>query len=293
VSSAGRGRSAASPADGLLADRIALVTGGASGIGRASAKMFASEGARVCVADIDAEGAESVAAEILEAGGEAFVCAADVTRVEDNEAMVGQTVERFGALHVAHLNAGVTQGSTILGGDVEVWDRVVAINLRGVFLGMRAAAPALIEAGGGVIVVTASVAGLLGSVGMPSYFASKHGAVGLVKAAAAEFAEHGIRVNAVCPGIIDTPILGPAHGVKEITQGLLARGHLLGRVGEAEEVATVVTFLASDKAAFVTGAAVAVDGGMSAAAGRRGEDDPEAKARFEQVLEGLGEKAKA
>lgn len=293
MTAAARGRSGASSAEGLLADRIALVTGGASGIGRATAKMFAAQGARVCVADIDAEGASSVAAEIHEAGGEAFACTADVTRVEDNQAMVDQTLERFGALHVAHLNAGVAQGSTILGGDVGGWDRVVAINLRGVFLGMRAAAPAIIRAGGGVIVVTASAAGLLGAAGMPSYFASKHGAVGLVKAAAAEFAEHGIRVNAVCPGIIDTPILGPAHRVKEITQGVLARGHLLGRVGEAEEVATVVTFLASDKATFVTGAAVPVDGGMSAAAGRRGDDDPEAKAKLERVLEGLGEKARA
>jgi NAD(P)-dependent dehydrogenase (short-subunit alcohol dehydrogenase family) len=216
-----------------------------------------------------------------------------VTRVEDNQAMVGQTVERFGALHVAHLNAGVIQGSTILGGDVEVWDRVVAINLRGVFLGMRAAAPAMIEAGGGAIVATASVAGLRGSAGMPSYCASKHGVVGLVKAAAAEFAAHGIRVNAVCPGIIDTPMLGPAHGVKEITEGLLARGHLLNRVGQAEEVAAVVTFLASDKAGFVTGAAVPVDGGMTAGPGGRGDDDPEAKAKFEKVLEGLGDKAEA
>jgi NAD(P)-dependent dehydrogenase (short-subunit alcohol dehydrogenase family) len=247
-----------------LAGRVAIVTGGASGIGRATALAFARQGARVCVADLNAEGAERVAKEIAGAAGDAFACPLDVTDVAQNEAAVRRTVERFGALHLAFLNAGIAVPSTILAGDVDAFDRVVAVNLRGVFLGLRAAAPAMIRAGGGSIVATASVAGLRGGAGMPAYYASKHGVVGLVKAAAAELAPHKIRVNAVCPGIIDTPILGPLHGMKQFTEGIFARLHLLNRVGQPEEVAELVSFLASERAAFVTGSAFPIDGGITA-----------------------------
>ncbi len=152
---------------GDLEGRVAVVTGGASGIGRATAKVLAREGARVCVADLDAGGAESVVKEIENAGGEALAFRTDVSDPEQNDAMVAATVARFGALHLAHLNAGIAVSSTILDGDVAVWDEVIAVNLRGVYLGLRATAPAIIEAGGGAIVATASVAGLRGSAGMP------------------------------------------------------------------------------------------------------------------------------
>jgi NAD(P)-dependent dehydrogenase (short-subunit alcohol dehydrogenase family) len=273
----------------MLQGRRAVVTGGGSGIGRATAMKFGAEGARVCVADLDGEAAESVAKEISEAGGEAFAVSADVSLADANDAMVKAVVERFGGVDVAHLNAGIALGSTILDGDIDTWNKVLAVNLSGVFFGMRAVAPAMIEAGGGSIVVTASVAGLRGGAGMPSYYATKHGVVGLMKAAASEFAEHRIRVNAVCPGVIDTPLLGPVHGVKEITEGILARGHLLGRVGEAPEVAALVAFLASDQSAFITGAAYPIDGGMTASIGiGAGADDadPEIANLMEKMLQG-------
>ena len=277
---------------GIHQGKRAIVTGGGSGIGRATVKLLAAEDAKVCIADIDLAAAESVAKEVQEAGGEAFAFAMDTRDVEQNDAVVKATAQQFGGVDLVHLNAGIGVGSGIIDGDVEVWDRVIAVNLRGVFLGMRAVAPALIESGGGAIVATASVAGLVGGGMMPSYFASKHGVLGLVKSAAAEFARHNIRVNAVCPGVIDTPLLGPAHGVEAITQGILAKGHLLNRVGQPEEVAQLVSFLLSSRSSFMTGGAHTVDGGMTAALGGSSDSlDESDRAAFEGIMGDLNEKA--
>jgi NAD(P)-dependent dehydrogenase (short-subunit alcohol dehydrogenase family) len=244
-----------------------LITGGASGIGRATALRLAAGGARVALADLDGEGASAVAKEITTAGGEALALTVDVTDPDANERMVAETIGRFGALDGAHLNAGIAAASSILDGAAETFDRVVAVNLRGVFLGLSAVGRALVEGGkGGAIVATASVAGLRGGAGMPSYYASKHGVVGLVKSAAAELAPHRIRVNAVCPGVIDTPLLGPLHKNEEVL-GVMGAGHLLNRVGQPEEVAAVAAFLLSEESGFVTGAAWPVDGGMIATLG--------------------------
>jgi NAD(P)-dependent dehydrogenase (short-subunit alcohol dehydrogenase family) len=247
-----------------FAGKVAIVTGGASGIGRATALQLAREGAALCIADVQEVKAAELAREIEQAGGRAFACVADVSQEADNTRMVEQTRSRFGALHYGFLNAGVVRRGTIVGGNVTDWDLVVAINQRGVYLGLRALAPAMIEAGSGAFVVTASVAGLRGGGGMPAYYTTKHAVIGLVKAAAAELAPHKVRVNAVCPGVIDTPILGPAFGNQQIAESVLGPLHPLGRVGKPEEIAEAVAFLLSDQAAFITGVALPVDGGLSA-----------------------------
>lgn len=273
----------------IHAGKTALITGGASGIGRATALLLAKEGARVCVVDLDGPGADKVAQSIRDTGGEATAFAGDLAKVEDNDAMVAAATDTFGGLDIAYLNAGIARGSTIRGGDIDTWDEVIGVNLRSVFLGMRAVVEPMAAAGGGAIVCTASVAGLLGGTNMPSYYASKHGVVGLVKSAAAEFAPLKVRVTAVCPGVIDTPILGPAHGVAAITDHL-GRGHLLDRVGQPDEVAQLVSFLASSRASFITGVAYPIDGGMTASLGlgAASEMDEETRQRlFEELSPGI------
>lgn len=247
----------------LFKDKVAIVTGAGSGIGLAIARQFAAEGAKVVVSDVqDAAGQQTVAA-IRDAGGEAFFVKADVSLPADQERLVQQTLNQYGALHIACNNAGVGGPSAPTGEyPIEGWDKVIAINLNGVFYGMRYQIPAMLKSGGGAIVNIASILGSVGFANSVAYVAAKHGVVGLTQNAAIEYAQKGIRVNAVGPGFIKTPLV-EEHMDKEALKFLESQ-HPVGRLGEAHEVAELVTWLSSDKASFVTGSYYPVDGGYLA-----------------------------
>jgi NAD(P)-dependent dehydrogenase (short-subunit alcohol dehydrogenase family) len=245
-----------------LSGRVALVTGAASGLGAASARRLAACGASVLCADIDGAGAEQTAASIRNSGAGAAAFAADVSSPEDNDAMAAAAVDAFGALHLAHLNAGIDVIASVIDLSVEQWDSVVNVNLRGTFLGVRACSRRIIDSGGGALVLTSSAAGIMGVPGGAAYSASKHGILGLMKSAAADLAPHGIRVNAVCPGIIDTPMFGPLHGQTDTLTKYFAVSTAIGRVGSPDEVAQVVSFLLSDDASYITASTLPIDGGL-------------------------------
>lgn len=250
---------------GRVNGKVALVTGGASGIGRATALAFAREGAKVVVADVVVTGGEETVTLIKAAGGEAQFVKADVAKPAEVEALIAQVVAAYGRLDCAFNNAGIEGALTsTLECSEENFDRTIAVNLKGVWLCMKAEIAQMLKQGGGAIVNAASVAGLIGFVGLPAYVASKHGVVGLTKTAALEYAKSGIRINAVCPGVIQTPMLerlfqsGPQAG-----EAITAM-EPVGRLGKPEEIAEAAVWLCSDAASFVTGLPMAVDGGLIA-----------------------------
>ena len=250
-----------------LDGKTALVTGGGSGIGRAASLAYAREGARVVVADVNVEGGEETVQMIKEAGGDVILVHADVSKPEDTQAKVGKAVEAFGSLDCAFNNAGISGGrERHLTADYleEDWDRVISINLKGVWLCMRAEIPQMVKQGSGAIVNTASIMGLVATPGSVAYMAAKHGVVGLTKAAALEYATAGIRVNAVCPGYINTPLVRPLFDAHEDFEQRVISRHPLGRLGEPSEIAEAVVWLSSDAASFVTGLNMPVDGGYTA-----------------------------
>lgn len=246
-----------------FAGRTILVTGGGSGIGEAVALQLGAEGANVAVADINLGAAERVAAAVVAAGGTAQATKCDVGSAEDVKAMVDWTVATFGGLHGAFNNAGVG-GPAGLAQDIDIaeYHKLMDINLHSVFYGMKYEAPAMIASGGGSIVNTSSILGLVGEGMYLPYVAAKHGVVGMTKAAALSYSSQGVRVNSVHPGYIKTPLL-TANLDNEMIAGLVTL-HPIGRLGEAEEVAEVVCFLLSDRSAFVTGSQYVVDGAYTA-----------------------------
>ena len=246
----------------VLEGKAALVTGGGSGLGRASAIALARAGATVTVADVDEQGGKETAALVSEeAGGDADFVRADVTQADEVEAMVDKAVARWGRLDCALNNAGTTGVSAPTADyTLDDWNRAIALNLTGVFLCLKYELPAMLERGG-AIVNMASGAGLVGFPGLPAYVASKHGVVGLTRAAALEYASQGVRVNAICPGSTRTPMLEGFMGGDEQVERMMTRAVPLGRLGRPQEIAEAVVWLCSDAASFVVGHSLAVDGG--------------------------------
>lgn len=246
-------------------EEVALVTGGGSGIGRATAMAFARKGAKVVVADVQADDGKATAQQIQRDGGEALFVQTDVSQPAQVEFLIETIVDSYGRLDFACNNAGI-EGEAAPTADCteENWDRVLNINLKGVWLCLKHEIRQMLKQGGGAIVNMSSVAGLVGSENVPAYAASKHGIVGLTRTAALEYADDGIRVNAICPGVIHTAMIERfTGGDKELQEGL-AEDQPLGRMGKPQEIADVVTWLCSDSASFVTGHAMAVDGGFVA-----------------------------
>jgi len=245
--------------------QVALVTGAAAGIGRATAQAFAEQGVKVVLADIDEAGIRDGAESIRAAGGQAIAVRCDVTRDAEVKALIEQTLAQYGRIDYAFNNAGIEieQGRLAEGSEAE-FDAIMGVNVKGVWLCMKHQLPVMLAQGGGAIVNTASVAGLGAAPKMSIYAASKHAVIGLTKSAAIEYAKKQIRVNAVCPAVIDTDMFRRAYEADPRKAEFAAAMHPVGRIGKVEEIAAAVLYLCSDSAAFTTGHALAVDGGATA-----------------------------
>ncbi|MGS4345698.1 SDR family NAD(P)-dependent oxidoreductase [Myroides odoratus] len=243
----------------MLADKVAIVTGGASGIGKAVVELFVKEGAKVVIADLNVDLGMQLAKTL---GAQTHFVKSNAASPTDNEALVKETLEKFGRLDIAVNNAGVG-GATAPTGEyaIEEWQKVISINLDGVFYGMRYQIPAMLKNGGGSIVNIASILGQVGFAGSPAYVAAKHGVVGLTKTAAWDYGTQNIRINAVGPGFIETPLLSSMDAE---VKHFLESQHAMQRLGTSEEVAEIIAWLASDKASFATGGYYPIEGGYLA-----------------------------
>jgi NAD(P)-dependent dehydrogenase (short-subunit alcohol dehydrogenase family) len=249
--------------DEIMKDKVALVTGGTSGIGRATALAFGRAGAKVVVSGRREKEGQEVVDEIKRAGAEAIFVKADVSNEADVKALVQRTIETYGRIDYAINNAGVEQAMTPLTEQTEeTFEHVMNVNVKGVWLSMKHEIPALLKTGGGAIVNTASIAGLIGFPNMPIYVASKHAVIGLTKAVALEYAKQNVRINAVAPAAIETRMYEEVAATPEMKQ-MFAAAHPVGRIGQPDEVANAVVYLCSDGASFITGHTLTVDGGYT------------------------------
>jgi NAD(P)-dependent dehydrogenase (short-subunit alcohol dehydrogenase family) len=250
---------------GILEGKVALITGASSGIGRATAKIFAREGARLILADLADKGGQETLGMVTEFGAEAIFVKTDVAKAQEVDALVNKGIETFNRLDCAFNNAGIGGAAKLTHEYSEdEWNRVMAVNLNGVWLCMRAEINQMLKQGQGVIVNTSSIMGLTGAIRVPAYTAAKHAVAGLTKAAALEYARHGIRINAVCPAPIYTPLLMSAFEKRPDVEQRYARSEPMKRIGQPEEVGEAVAWLCSDRASYVTGVPFPVDGGYMA-----------------------------
>jgi NAD(P)-dependent dehydrogenase (short-subunit alcohol dehydrogenase family) len=252
---------------GRLAGKVALITGAGGGQGRAAALLFAREGAKVVVTDIKVEGGEETVQLVRAAGGQAEFCATDVSQAAQVEAAVRFTVDTYGSLNVLYNNAAVLHRKDAVVTHLEeaIWDQILNVNLKGVYLGCKYGVPEMIKAGGGSIINTSSLAGLLGVGNVHAYTAAKGGVISLTRAVAIAYAAQKVRCNVICPGAVDTPMMAHVlHGANAKLRQSFERSHPIGRLGTPEDIAAMALYLASDESSWVTGSVFTIDGGSSA-----------------------------